>query len=820
MNDESLFAEALGKKGEARTVFLDEHCKGDVELRKRLEALLRADDNPDPFLEAPARVGGAAVDELIQERPGSNIGPYTLLEKIGEGGFGVVFMAEQTQPVRRKVALKVLKPGMDTHQVVARFEAERQALALMDHPNIARIFEGGETPWGRPYFVMELVRGIPITDFGDQNHLSVRERLELFIHVCQAIQHAHQKGIIHRDLKPSNILVTLHDDIPVVKVIDFGIAKATGQPLTDKPMFTSFVHMMGTPMYMSPEQAHQSGLDIDTRSDVYSLGVLLYDLLTGTTPFAEERLQTAGYDEIRRIIREEDPPKPSTRFTTLGQAATTASANRQSDSRRLSQLLRGELDWIVMKALEKNRNRRYESASALAADVQRYLADEPVQAGPPSSWYKFRKFARRNKAALATAAVLAVALLLVIVVLAVSNARIGELLAAETQAREELKELSARERSNLYQYALELARRDWLVGDIGHAKRNLEACPPKLRGGAWRYLYRVCHAELSKFKHGNSGPLQYSPDGKTLANVGSGIFAALQLLDAGTGQEQFTSLMVSSVDSALAYRPDGKQLVWAGTSRPRFFALNPAIKNQPDMFSVSVWDVIQRKPAAGFSRESYAQGRVLLSVDASRVALVDLKRASICDAGTGRELFSLDGPIAHVRVGPVFHPNGQILASYGSDQTMRFWDGASGKLTRNVKVPAKGLRMLAFSPDGRCLVGAAYDDLAGPDALKVWEGQTGKEIATLRGHTGQVSSLAFSADGRRLASAGSDKAIIIWDLERGRELLTFRGHTGPILGLAFSPDGKRLASSSSDGTLRVWDASPWDNNAGPKSAIE
>src|SRR5262249_30441325 len=299
-------------------------------------------------------------------------------------------------PVRRKVALKVLKPGMDTRQVVARFEAERQALALMDHPHIAQVFDGGETASGRPYFVMELVKGAPITEFCDQNCLPVRERLALFVSVCQAVQHAHQKGIIHRDLKPSNVLVTVHDTTPVVKVIDFGVAKALGQELTDKTLFTCFAQMVGTPLYMSPEQAGQSGLDIDTRSDIYSLGVLLYELLTGTTPFDKARLKEVDYEELRRIIREEEPPRPSTRISTLGQAASTVSAQRKSVPRQLSRLFRGELDWIVMKCLEKDRNRRYETPNGLARDVERYLHDEPVQACPPSPWYRVRKFVRRH----------------------------------------------------------------------------------------------------------------------------------------------------------------------------------------------------------------------------------------------------------------------------------------------------------------------------------------------------------------------------------------------------------------------------------------
>jgi tetratricopeptide (TPR) repeat protein len=403
----AIFLEALESAVDDLPRFLDGACGGDPALRARVEELLRAHRDAGSFLDPEVTRPAATISEApVAEGAGTVIGPYKLLEQIGEGGFGTVFMAEQTEPIRRKVALKVLKPGMDTKQVVARFEAERQALALMDHPNIARVFDGGATETGRPYFVMELVKGVTITEFCDQNHLNPRQRLELFVQVCQAVQHAHQKGIIHRDVKPSNVLVTMHDATSVVKVIDFGIAKALGQELTDKTVFTGFAQMIGTPLYMSPEQAGQSGLDVDTRSDIYSLGVLLYELLTGTTPFTKDRFKEVGYDEIRRIIREEEPPKPSTRLSDSKDSLPSVAAQRQMEPAKLTRLVRGELDWIVMKALEKDRNRRYETANAFAADVQHHLADEPVLACPPSVLYRFRKFVRRNRVQVAlTAAV-------------------------------------------------------------------------------------------------------------------------------------------------------------------------------------------------------------------------------------------------------------------------------------------------------------------------------------------------------------------------------------------------------------------------------
>ena len=557
MTEREIFFEAIEiTSADARAAYLHGACGKDVTLRRKVDELLKEHFSNDSLLSKPAVEGEPTVlgDTKITEGPGAQIGRYKLLQKLGEGGFGVVYMAEQKEPVKRRVALKIIKMGMDTQQVVARFEAERQALAMMDHPNIAKVLDAGATDTGRPYFVMELVKGVPITKYCDDNSLTTQERLELFIPVCHAIQHAHQKGIIHRDIKPSNVMVTLHDGVPVPKVIDFGIAKATQQELTGKTIFTQYNQFIGTPAYMSPEQAEMSGLDIDTRSDIYSLGVLLYELLVGRTPLDGKELMSGGYDEIRRRIKEEEPAKPSTRVKTLaGEEQSTVAKHRKVAPEQLSSELRGDLDWIVLKALEKDRTRRYETANGFALDIKRFLENQPVAAVPPSPAYLLRKYVRRHRGALAVAAAIAGLLVVGTTVstwqaVRATRAQAAELeqklfaqtqqKKAETQQRRaeteqqradaQTQKASASDQHSrrlLYASDMNLAQQSLKFNNLGKARRLLERHRPQpgeedLRGWEWRYLWQLTRSSALVTLTNRPKPgldVSFSSDGSRLA---------------------------------------------------------------------------------------------------------------------------------------------------------------------------------------------------------------------------------------------------------------------------------------------------------------
>jgi WD40 repeat protein/serine/threonine protein kinase len=802
--DEQAIFEVARKIGarEAREAYLQQICGDNAAIGQRVRALLKAYEESGSFLEPAAAAPAGTIDEPpIAERPGTVIGPYKLLQQIGEGGMGVVYMAEQTHPVQRKVALKVIKAGMDSRQVIARFEAERQALAIMDHVNIARVFDGGATESGRPYFVMELVHGVPITQYCDDNRLTPRERLELFVPVCQALQHAHQKGIIHRDIKPSNVMITLYDGKPVPKVIDFGVAKATEQKLTERTLFTQYGTMVGTLEYMSPEQAEMSALGVDTRSDIYSLGVLLYELLTGSTPLCHKRLKEAAYAEILRMIKEEEPPKPSTRLSDSGDTLASISAQRHMEPAKLTKLVRGELDWIVMKCLEKDRNRRYETVSAFAADVQRYLNDEPVQACPPSAWYRFRKFARRNKAALATASVVGLAVLVAVAVLATSTVLIArqqkttqDALQAETRAKDDL-------RRDSYFHRIALAHRELSVNNLGRALKLLDECPEDLREWEWNYLMRLCRVEpliLRDKTEVNS--LMFSPDGERLASAGAD--GTVKIWNSKTGTLIQTLDAHNGFVSSVAFHPDGKHLASVGGADRQ----------------VKVWDLDLTPPREVFARPcdgvhvgGTAYAAAFSPIDGRLLAAGSDGAVTIWDSRNGQPLHKL-GRTGKDRISVAFSRDGRRLASGNWEGSVKLWDAeAGGKPLCTFPETRYAVSALAFDKDGGRLATASFDR-----HVDVWDTTTGGLVYTLP-QPGLVLCVAFSPDGRRLASAGEDKTVRVWDAATGREVLGLRGHTRQCGCVAFSPDGMRLASASLDRTIRVWDATPLEGHEGQET---
>jgi WD40 repeat protein/serine/threonine protein kinase len=816
----------------------------DVDSEVQAQAAGLAGSSIKPSLQTPGPIN--------TEKPGDRIGRYKLREKIGEGGCGVVYVAEQEEPVRREVALKVIKLGMDTKAIVARFEAERQALAMMDHPNIAKVFDAGATETGRPYFVMELVRGTKITDYCDQNNLPTRARLDLFIQVCRAVQHAHQKGIIHRDLKPSNILVTLHDGAPAPKVIDFGIAKATEGRLTDLTIYTELNQFIGTPAYMSPEQVEMGGLDIDTRSDIYSLGVLLYELLTGKTPFDARELLCRGLDEMRRTIREKEPAQPSTRLGTMleGELAATA-RQRASEAPKLIHAVRGDLDWIVMKALEKDRTRRYETANGMAMDIQRHLKNETVIARPPSATYRFQKLVRRNKLAVAAAAAVAGVLVLGIVVStwqairatraerteirsrkAAQTAEEGERLQAR-MARDQLLRLSVANGVRLENAGDLTGALLWFSQSLGlvqgdpdqervHRLRYasvLQHCPKLIQvlsptNGAVYAVFSpngrsvltingdatVWDAATGKpitpaFQHAGSMPFNgaFSSDGTRVVVFGP-VMNSARVYDARTGDPITPPLVNSNRLFHATFSPDGRRVVTGGWDTRAL-----------------VWDAASGACVLPPLRHQGVVTQASFSPDNRRILTASFdSTARLWDAATGQELCP---PLRHEAAvrNAVFSPDGRYVATASVDRTARLWDANTGKPVGQPLNHPNEVYHVSFNPDGRRLLTSEFDE------ARIWDLSTGefltfKSVAP-KGLAGWIRYPLFSPNGKFLVSADSDHTARVYDALTVQPLTPPLPHNGPVIHAAFSPDSRNVVTASADGTARIWEISPSDTRA-------
>jgi len=849
--EEIILEQALQLPSGEQSAYLEKACGGNTELRRRVDGLIAArrqrtgmEDSPSlpEYNEWPTDMPRPAV-------VGQSVGPYKLLQEIGEGGGGKVFLAEQEQPVRRRVALKIIKLGMDTEEVIARFEAERQALAMMDHPNIARVYDAGATETGRPYFVMELVRGVPITQFCDEQKLSVAERLQLFILVCNAVQHAHQKGIIHRDIKPSNILVSMNDGVPTPKVIDFGIAKATGGRLTEKPYYTAAEQFVGTPAYMSPEQAALSNEDVDTRSDIYSLGVLLYQLLTGRTPLDQDKLHDAGVDEVRRAIREDEPPRPSTRLGTVtSEDLTTTAGQRHTDPARLVATLRGDLDWIVMRCLEKDRSRRYETASALAQDLQHYLANEPVSARPPSAMYLLQKMARRHRVMFVSVTAITAALVLGLGAAiwsayeaSVQRDRADEQMALAQKAEKETALALGR---TDYLVALDLTQEDRMSEAVAHLVRALRASPDNPPAAALLnsiLTMRNWAVPLAMSETTATNNFAFGRRGQNGLNRGA--FPGGNPPPAGArgpvGRGPAQSVSVSSPDGSWNLKISGNTAELVDTTKPVDNQKPIALPNvqraafSPDsrwLFafaqdrSVSLWDV---KTGQRVSMPLRMEDNVVAAEISADGKTITTKSQSNGFGARGRrevtETWSLAQDAAVQKTFPTATAVSSITES--SDEkflltvsnavegnTAQVWNLATGQPvgeTMKIEQARTGL----FTPDGKRVVTSSGN------ALQIWDPATGKPVGPPvadenrgqggvnrpgTGRGGLSSRISFSADGKRILFMGSDRTTLhLLDAATGAAVTPAPHQEQDFNSAAFSPDGARIVTAGA--SVEIWD---------------
>jgi serine/threonine protein kinase/WD40 repeat protein len=759
----TIFLAALEVPADEWPALLDKTCGENSELRMRVDQLLCSHQALGSIHTRRTTGPGFTADTPpLAERPGTLIGPYKLLERIGEGGMGEVWMAEQRQPMQRRVALKIIKAGMDTRSVVARFEAERQALALMDHPNIAKVLDGGTTDGCRPFFVMELVKGTPITQYCDEHRLTLRERLELFLPVCQAIQHAHQKGIIHRDIKPSNVLIAPYDGRPVPKIIDFGVAKAMGQRLTERTLYTGFGSVIGTLEYMSPEQAELNNQDIDTRSDIYALGVVLYELLTGTTPISHERVTHAAFVEMLRVVREEEPPRPSTRLSDSQETLPIIADQRHIEPIRLTKLVRGELDWIVMKALEKDRTRRYETASSLARDIESYLHDKPVHACPPTAGYRLRKFARRHKGPVTAVSLVA---------LAVTAGIIGTTwgLVRTERARGQLREQQIKTRAAERDTTWEQAMSHWKEARIAHAARQ--------PGQRWRSLEALAAAvhELRSL-----GRLDASR-----AELRDDAIASLTLWDV----RPVKRLSGTPGLPGPVVDPLGRH--YANMDAPNLISWRRLADDQV----VHRWQL---------------EGGVVVGLDVSpdgRYIWGDCHDGPRGEKPVGRVWDSTSGELVlhrHIPSGwHSFRPGARVLALVQADGSLALCD-----LTTRLDLPPlparPGLDGLQFDPTGQYLAVSTED----PRQTEVWDLAARKVVLRLPDDHYAGNNLAWSPDGSLLAIASGDGGIYLRSFPAGTIHTVLRGHEHAVIRIAYHPSGRLLASSSHDDTTRLWCFSP------------